>query len=266
MTTVVTKDSGGTGKPVGLLYIEPERQVLDAGGSTLLAESGLDAAALADVISGCLAHLRCGVHLYRSAAGRTTMSGARSRFERFAAETLEGLAQLEEAVAATGGDPNYLSPAARAAEKAAGAALEATFMISGSIDPDTAEVALLDACVAAETKALANWELLATIATQVPDGPVRVQLDKVAALGRPVADEHLGWASWERTRLLFGLASGGMEPPEPPPPGGEEAVDVTDMTRDQLYSVAQHLDIEGRSNMTKDELADAVAHQQEAGR
>ena len=38
------------------------------------------------------------------------------------------------------------------------------------------------------------------------------------------------------------------------------------MTRDELYATAQELDIEGRSQMNKDELAQAVAEQTGAPR
>jgi hypothetical protein len=67
MTTLVTKARGGTAKPVGVLYVEPELQVLDAGSDTALADTGLEPAFTADLLSACLAHERCGVHLYRSA-------------------------------------------------------------------------------------------------------------------------------------------------------------------------------------------------------
>jgi hypothetical protein len=266
MTTVVTKETGATAKPVGLLYIEPDLQVPDAGADTLLAETGLDATVVADLLSAAAAHLRCGVHLYRSCAARTTMGGLRTRYEAFARETLDGVGQLEELVQAAGGDPSYTSPGARAAEKAASAGLEATFMVEGSVDVETAELGLLDAVVAAETKARAQAALIAALGTQMPDGAVRTQFDRVGATAMAQADEHAGWASWERMRLLFGAATGGLEPPDPLPVGGEAAVDVTEMSRDELYSAAQQLDIEGRSSMNKDELAEAVASEQEAGR
>ncbi len=73
MTTVVTKVLGGTAKPVGTLYIEPDLQVEDAGTGTDL-DGGLNAPFVADLLSACLAHERCGVHLYRSIAGRSTSS------------------------------------------------------------------------------------------------------------------------------------------------------------------------------------------------
>ena len=59
MTTVVTKAAGAVARPVGVLYTEPDLQVLDAGSDTALAETGLEPAFTADLLSACLAHERC---------------------------------------------------------------------------------------------------------------------------------------------------------------------------------------------------------------
>ena len=116
MTIVVTRATGGTAKRVGGLC-PPERQVSTPARPTL-AEAGVDARFVADLLSACLAHERCGVHLYRSVAGRTadpncgsstSTSRPRPRPHR----------RLEELIAAADGDPQYVSPSARATEKAA---------------------------------------------------------------------------------------------------------------------------------------------------
>ncbi len=41
-----------------------------------------------------------------------------------------------------------------------------------------------------------------------------------------------------------------------------DVIDLSDATRDELYSKAQELGIEGRSDMTKDELAEAIRDEQ----
>ena len=43
VSVVVTRATGGTAKPVGVLYIEPDRQVLDAGAAPRWPEAGVDA-------------------------------------------------------------------------------------------------------------------------------------------------------------------------------------------------------------------------------
>ena len=43
---------------------------------------------------------------------------------------------LEELITgATGGDPQYVSPAARATEKAGAGLVESTYLLAGSVDP-----------------------------------------------------------------------------------------------------------------------------------
>ena len=96
MATVVTAVLGSEAKPVGLLYVEPERAVVDAGSDTALARSGLEAEFLADLLSACLAHERCGVHLYRSVAGRSQEPTLVSWYEHFGEETLRHVELLEQ--------------------------------------------------------------------------------------------------------------------------------------------------------------------------
>jgi rubrerythrin len=262
MTVVVTNAVGGTAKPVGLLYIEPERQVPDAGAGTALEATGLDAALTADLLSACLAHERGGVHLYRSVAGRTTIDELRQGYEAFGAEPLAHVRILAELVVAAGGDPHYVSPSARATEKAGAGLLESTWCLAGSVDAMTAELAMLEAVLLAEEKDRGNWELLDLLAAQMAAGDVRTQLEAAVATVLAQEEEHHGWAAQARTRMLFMGVTGGVEPPIP----GEEvrgaaSADLSSQTKDELYATAQELDIPGRSQMTKDELIRAVAEQ-----
>ena len=156
MTIVVTSATGGITRPVGALYVPPQRQVPDAGSSTALVDAGVNATFVADLLSACAAHERCGVQLYRSVAGRTVDAELRAQYERFGAETREHVDKLEELITAAGGDPQYVSAAARATEKAGAGLLESTFLLGGAIDPLTAEVAMLEAVMLAEAKDRAN--------------------------------------------------------------------------------------------------------------
>jgi rubrerythrin len=268
-TFTVTHDTGGTAKPVGLLYVPPERQVLDAGAGTALEETGLAAGFLADLLSACLAHERCGVHLYRSVANRTTREDLRVRYDELRAETERHVEILERLVADGGGDPQYVSPAARATEKAGAGLVETTFLLGGSIDPATQEAVMLEAVMLAEAKDHGNWELLATLTEEMADGPVKERFRAATAEVLAQEEEHYGWASVTRNELLFSMATGGRAMPAPPMSAdltGTGAPPVLDLTKDELYAQAQELDIEGRSKMTKDELRAAVAEAQGAAR
>jgi ferritin-like metal-binding protein YciE len=212
LVTVVTKEKGGTAKVAGILYGELDRQVADAGSNTDLASTGLNAAYLADFLSACLAHERCGVHLYRSVAGRTMLAELRERYEEFGRETEEHVSLLEELVLGAGGNPNYVSPAARGSEKAAAGLLESTWALGGSIDDATEELMMIEAVMVAEAKCLGNWQLLANIATDMADGEVKRQFTSTTADVLAEESEHYGWATEARTRMIYGLATVPMAP------------------------------------------------------
>jgi hypothetical protein len=63
--------------------------------------------------------------------------------------------------------------------------------------------------------------------------------------------------------MLFTAVTGGVEPPDPGEVRGRGAAqaDVAAMTKAELYETAKELDVEGRSQMTKDELAAAVTEE-----
>jgi rubrerythrin len=255
VTIVVTSETGGTARSVGVLYVPPDRQVVDAGSATALAEVGLDAAFVADFLSACLAHERCGVHLYRSVAGRTGDTDLRARYEHFGVETREHVERLERLIVAAGGDPQYVSPAARATEKAAAGLLESTFLLAGSLDPMTAELAMLEAVMVAEAKDRGNWVVLAQLAARMAKSDLRRQFETVSADVLAQEEEHYTWASDTRSALLLSMAAVsaadglGTSPPKEP-------------TRDELYARAQEMDIPGRSQMTKEQLQVAVEEQE----
>ncbi len=256
MVTVVTAEDGATTKPVGVLYVEPDRAVLEPGAGTMLEASGLDPDFLADLFSACLAHERCGVHLYRSVAQRSQEPELVTQYEHFGAETLEHVERLEQLITAAGGNPAYVSPAARAAEKAASAVLESTFMLDGSLDRDTAELTMLEAVMLAEAKDRANWELLTQLAAQMNDGELRRQLEVTTEEVLAQEVDHHSWARDTRAAMIIAHAGGSADRMI-----RVGSASLEERTKSELYEMAQEMGIEGRSAMTKDELAQAVAEQ-----
>src|SRR3546814_14308391 len=87
-TLTPTKDTGGTAKASDVVYVEPERTVTDADLAKMIDIDGANAAFVADLLSACLAHERCGTHLYRSVAGRTNNAILKAKYEEFGDETL----------------------------------------------------------------------------------------------------------------------------------------------------------------------------------
>src|SRR3546814_11505189 len=80
-TLTPTKDTGGTAKASDVVYVEPERTVTDADLAKMIDIDGANAAFVADLLSACLAHERCGPHLYRSVAGRTHNAMHKAQYE-----------------------------------------------------------------------------------------------------------------------------------------------------------------------------------------
>ena len=251
VTIVVTNETGGTAQPTEAMYVPPDRQVHDAGSTTVLAEAGLDAAFVADLLSACLAHERCGVHLYRSVAGRTADAELRAQYEHFGAETLEHVERLEELIAAADGDPQYVSASARATEKAgagcAGVHLPAG-RIGGRDDRRAGDARGGDAGrgqgsrqLGAARPAGRGDDRLATCAGACRPSPTRCS---------PRRRSTTRWAHDTRARMLLSLADAGSVATVP----HRTRRRGTSRTRDELYAQAQELDIQGRSQMTKDEL------------
>ena len=260
MTTVVTKETGGTARPQPSVYVPPDRQILDSGGGTMLETSGLDAAMVADVLSACLAHERCGVHLYRSVRSRTAMPDLVAHYDEYLEETAEHVRLLEELITASGGDPHYVSAAARTTERAAAGLLESTFLLSGSADPNTAELTMLEAVMLAEAKDRANWELLSELCGQLPN-ELRSRAEEITATVLEQEVEHHTWARDTRMAMLLALSTSGAMSDGArarTPRRSADSTGGTEMTRQMLYDRAKELQIPGRSNMTREELAEAV--------
>ena len=108
----------------------------------------------------------------------------------------------------------------------------------------------------AEAKDRANWEMLTQLAAQVEDDALRGELEQITELVLAQEVEHHSWARDARAAMLISRATGS------PAQSMELEQEVADFrTKADLYEEAQKLGIEGRSSMTKEELAHAVAEQ-----
>jgi rubrerythrin len=154
-------------------------------------------------MSDFLTHEMCGVHLYRSVAGRTLNPVLKSRYNDFLTETEEHVRILRELITTLGGDPQYVSPSARAAHKMGAATLQATFLLGGSVDVMTQELVMLDAVMLAEARDHANWSFLSQLVAEVPDGPSKEALASAVSQVEPQEDNHLGWAQETRSKMMM---------------------------------------------------------------
>jgi rubrerythrin len=202
ITLTPTKDKGAQTKPNLGLYLEPAQELTDDALTQLMPDSGLNVAFLADVLSGMLTHERCGTHLYRAVSGRSNNPMLKRKYEEFGEETATHVEILESLITQMGGNPNYVSPTARAVEGQNTKLLESTYTTSGSIDPMTAEMAMLDAVFLAESMDHANWKTLGSLVELMPAGELRDAFEAAVARVEAQEDDHLGWATTTKQRLI----------------------------------------------------------------
>jgi rubrerythrin len=156
-----------------------------------------------------LAHERCGVHLYRAVATRSNNPMLKRRYEEFGQETLHHVEVLEQLITVLGGDPNYVSPTARAVHGMDSNLVESTFMLNGALDVMTREMAMLDAVFLAESMDHANWQLLSQLVDRM-EGDTRDTFASAVEEVEGQEDEHLEWARTTKARLVMLQATGSM--------------------------------------------------------
>jgi rubrerythrin len=201
MPTMTTKETGGLAPLMtATTFSAPETAMPPAQLDEFLAGTGLNGPFLADLLSSFLAHEQCGFHLYRTAIALTSNPALKERYEEFCAETEEHIRIFEELIAACGGQPGYVSPAARLVEATDTKVHEAAILLPDGADPATLDLALLEAVVLAETKCHADWSLIQKLAGAMPDGAARNAFQKAVDEVEEQEDEHIRWAreTWEQ--------------------------------------------------------------------
>jgi hypothetical protein len=208
-TLTVTRDNGGRSMAGPMTYIDPNLPPVEI--PPVLADSGLNAQFLMDTLSAMLAHERGGAALYRTVGARSNNPMLQRQYRHFGEETVEHVAILEMLIGQAGGDPMYVSPVARATERAGNSLIETTFLCSGSIDIMTAELVMLEAVLLAEVKDHSNWSTMSQIVEKLPpslQGPFGDATQRV----EQQEDEHLGWAKEMRSKMLsLQIQSGTMQ-------------------------------------------------------
>src|SRR3954462_1727580 len=188
-----TKANGATAKPNEVLYVDPACQVSDEALAEQMSVDNMNAAFMADLLSGMLAHERCGVHLYRAVATRSNNPMLKRRYEEFGEETLHHVEVLEGLIASLGGNPNYVSPMARAVHGMDSNLVQSTYLLNGALDVMTREMAMLDAVFLAEAMDHANWQVLSQLVDSM-DGDIRDTFRSAVDEVEGQEDEHLEWA------------------------------------------------------------------------
>ena len=193
---VETHDTGGRTMPLSMVVCEPERAVTaEALTEQLLPGSGLNVPFIAGTLSAFLAHERAGAALYRVAAEHSENPMLVDKYSEFGRETTEHIAIYQQLITELGGDPHYVSPAARMTEQLGQKLLEAPVSLAGSVDLLSLETAFLEAVVFAEHKCHDNWILLSQLGELLPDERARQLVRDAVARVEPQEDEHIRWAT-----------------------------------------------------------------------
>jgi hypothetical protein len=201
-TLIPTVETGARAVPVGMTHVDPAQVLLPTEHEAFLDGTGLNGPFVADLLSDMTAHERGGAALYRSVGGRTNNPVLKQKYAQFGNQTVEHVEVLETLVSRLGGDPGYVSPSARATEKAGLGLVESTYLLGGSVDLMTQELVMLDAVLLAEAKDHANWSGLAQLVDVMPEGEVRDAVREAVERVEPEEDEHFGWAQDMREKLI----------------------------------------------------------------
>jgi hypothetical protein len=199
---IVTKETGAKTMPMGNTVAAPECEMPGAELQAFASGTGAEVNGifLANLMSTFAAHERCGVHLYRTAAGMTQFSEWREKYVEFGEQTANHILILAELITRLGGDPLYVSPQARMTEFV-NAKLMEPILFDGSVDRLTMELTMLEAVHLAERKCHANWELLKTLASQLSDSTAKQSIQQAVDEVEAQEDEHVRWAqqTWQAT-------------------------------------------------------------------
>jgi len=193
---VETYDTGGRTMPLSMTCVQPARattadQLTDEFGH----HDGLDVAFVAGTLSAFLAHERAGAALYQVAAEHSENPTLVTRYREFLGETVEHIGIYQQLITDLGGDPHYVSPAARITEQLGAKLLEGPVLLAGSVDLVTLETTFLEAVVIAEHKCRDNWQLLTRLGQILPDQTARDTVAAAVARVQPEEDEHIQWAT-----------------------------------------------------------------------
>ena len=212
MATLTTKETGGLAPLMtSASFSAPECAMPPEQLDSFLGGTGLNGPFMADLLSACLMHEQCGLHLYRTAIAMTANEALRAKYEEFGAETEEHIRIFEELIAACGGQPGYVSPTARLTEALDSQIHQAAILLPDGADADTLELAILEAVVLAETKCHSDWSLIQKMAGEMPEGAARDAFQAAVDEVEEQEDEHIRWArqTWEEMIMTRAMMATG---------------------------------------------------------
>jgi rubrerythrin len=138
-------------------------------------------AVLMDQLSEFLMVEQTGLELYRAAAGRATDPELKAKYTEFGRETAHHREVLVRLITRLGGDPDHISPTARAAQFKASKLLESTMAVDGMSQQER-DLNDLENVLLAETKDHADWQILRRMAEQAERDGLGAVAEKAGSL------------------------------------------------------------------------------------
>ncbi len=148
---------------------------------------------LLDKLSEFLMVEQGGLQLYRVASGRARQADLKQRYQEFEQQTAHHREVLTRLIQQVGGDPNYVSPAARVAQVKATKLMDSALIASDAL-AEALEASDLENVLLAETKDHTDWELLKHFGQQADDPRVKQAVQEAVREVEQQEDEHVQWA------------------------------------------------------------------------
>ncbi len=163
--------------------------------------SALSAEWLRDFLSEMLAVEKGGVKLYERALSDLEHSELEDKLNEFLQQTHRHVELCTSMLEAAGGDPDYMSPGAQAADH------KANGLISAEVPAKMMDQNNIENLVLAETKDHWNWETLASIAPKIGDTELKRMATKAVSEVRRQEKTHVDWNEKTLNKLAMEAAS-----------------------------------------------------------
>lgn len=178
---------------------------------------------LRDFLSEMLAVEKGGVKLYEKAVSELEHSELEAKLTEFLHQTERHVELCTEMLTAAGGDADYTSPGAQAAEH------KANGLISTEVPAEMVDLNNIENLVLAETKDHWNWETLASMAPRIEDRELKRIAGKAVREVRKQEKAHLNWNDQTLTKLAMESAM------NRPGSGAEESEEQEAMQSDREH-------------------------------
>ena len=152
---------------------------------------------LKDFLSEMLAVEMGGVKLYEKALNELQHPEHEDKLNQFLHQTERHVELCTEMLEAAGGDSNYQSPGAQAAEQ------KADGLMGAEVPAEMADLNNIENLVLAETKDHWNWETLASVVSKIGDPELKRMATKAISEVRKQEKMHLDWNEQTLSKLAM---------------------------------------------------------------